>query len=88
MPATDEFRNLTAGLTAPLTRIEAVAPSDTTDLNVVTRALNVAQSGIVRVTTQSGDTGDIFIVAGVAFPVRVVRVWSTETTATGIVGLS
>jgi hypothetical protein len=44
--------------------------------------------GVVRVTPLAGGTADVFIDAGVVFPLRVSRVWATGTTATGICGLS
>lgn len=64
-----------------------IAPSDSTDLAQVTRALNVAAAGLVRVRTVGGDTADVYVAAGVAFPIRVRRVHATGTTATGIRGL-
>ena len=48
----------------------------------------MAQTGTVRVVTAGGDTADIYIAAGIAFPVRATRVMATGTTATGICGMS
>ncbi|MEL6167102.1 MAG: hypothetical protein AAFR35_00330 [Pseudomonadota bacterium] len=84
----DKFKELAVGLSSPATEIEEITPSDTVDLLTTTRALNVANSGIVRVTSASGHTADVYIAAGTAFPFRAVRVWSTGTTAAGIRGLS
>ncbi len=84
----DDFRNLMPGLTSPATRLTAVTPDDGADLPIFSRALAATTAGLVRVTTVGGDTGDIFLNAGVAFPIRVQRVWATGTTAGGIVGLS
>jgi hypothetical protein len=39
------------------------------------------------VTTLDGSTADITVHPGQAFPIRVRRVWSTGTTATGLFGL-
>ena len=86
MPS-DKFKDFAIGLSSPAISIEVVAPSDTSDLLNVTRAINVAQSGIVRITTLTGDVADVFVAAGVAFPFRAVRIWATGTTATGIRGL-
>lgn len=83
----DTFREYTPGLESPPSHLAAVTPSDTNDLATASRALNVEQNGFVRVTTVGGDTGTLFIAAGCTFPVRVRRVWSTGTTATGIVAL-
>lgn len=83
----DPYAGFQPGLESPATRLVAVEPDDSADLVWTTRALGVAQAGMVRVTTQNGDTGEIFIAAGVPFPIRVRRVWATGTTATGIVAL-
>lgn len=83
----DPYADFRPGLESPATRLAAVEPDDTADLVWTTRALGVAQAGMVRVTTHEGDTGDIYVAAGVPFPVRVRRVWATGTTATGIVAL-
>lgn len=83
----DIFEGFTSGLESPATRLEAVMPNDSEDLASVSRALNVATSGSVRVTTLGDSTETLHIIAGIAFPVRVRRVWATGTTATGIVAL-
>ncbi len=84
---TDLFQRFQPGLESPASRLLAVTPSDTADLAVASRALNVAQAGLVRVTTVAGDTGTVFIAAGVPFAIRVSRVWATGTTASGIAAL-
>lgn len=84
----DPFQKFAPALTSPVTRIETITPSDSTDLVRVTRAINVAGSGTVRMVTLGGDTADLYLAAGIAFPVRVTRVLATGTTATGIRGLS
>ncbi len=84
---TDAFQSHSPSLQSPALRLAAITPDDAADLAQCTRALNVAVSGTVRVTTVGGDTGDLYIAAGVAFPVRVQRVHATGTTATGIRGL-
>ncbi len=81
----DTFETFGPGLESPATRLVAAVPSDTSDLSHASRAVNVATSGTVRVTTLGGDVGTVFIAAGLAFPLRVTRVWATGTTATGIV---
>lgn len=85
---TDVFGTFKSGLESPATLLQAVTPSDSDDLPTVSRALNVATAGQVRVTTVGGTTETIFLAAGIAFPVRAARVWATGTTATGIVALS
>ena len=65
----------------------AVTPDDANDLPFVTTALNVSQTGTVRVTTLNNDTIDLSIAAGIAFPCRVRRVHASGTAAGNIVGL-
>ncbi len=84
----DNFSSDEPKLHSPATLIEEIFPDDQTELKNVTRALNVATSGTVRVMTVDGTLGDVFIAAGGTFPVRVRRVLATGTTATGIRGLS
>lgn len=84
----DPFQNHKTGLDSPAVQLHAVTPSDTADLPSASRGINVATSGIVKITTVGGTTGAIYVVAGVVFPVRVTRVWATGTTATGIMALS
>ena len=84
----DRFENTSAGLESPATHIEPITPDDANDLNETTRALHVAGSGFVRITTVSGSQGTVFMPAGAIFPIRARRVWATGTDATGIVGLS
>lgn len=84
----DKFSSANPGLESPASYIAAVTPDDANDLPVASRAVNVAQSGTVQVTTVDGATGTVYVAAGVAFPVRASRIWSTGTTATGIVVMS
>jgi hypothetical protein len=81
----DTFANFGPGLESPATRLATVTPSDTTNLAFVSRALNAATAGSVRVTTLGGDTETVTIAAGTAFPLRATRIWQTGTTATGLV---
>lgn len=85
---TDRFDDFTSGLESPASHLSAVTPNDAADLAMTSRALNVAQSGLVQITTTGGTTEVVYIVAGSAFPVRATRVWATGTTASGIVALS
>ena len=83
----DPFSGHQATLESPAIHLAEIAPDDAADLAVPSRALCVAQSGTVRVTTVAGDTGTLFLAAGATFPIRVARVWATGTTAGGIVSL-
>lgn len=84
----DEFKDFTSGLESPATRLSNVTPDDGADIAVASRALNVSGAGTVRVTTVSGDTGTVYIAAGITFPIRARRIWATGTTASGIIALS
>lgn len=84
----DAFSEFISGLESPPLRVFEITPSDTDDLAEASRALNVGSSGAVRVTTIEGTTATLQIAAGIAFPIRVQRIWSTGTTATNIVALS
>lgn len=84
----DRFENHMPGLESPAAFLMAVTPDDANDLPVTARALNVAQSGLVQITTVGGSVASVYIAAGTAFPVRAARVWATGTTATGITALS
>ena len=84
----DEFAGHTIGLTAPAVGAEAITPSDDADLEYVTRALYIGQSGDVSVTLKSGETVVLRnMQESNLYPLRVVRVMATGTTAGDIVGL-
>ena len=84
---TDTFHDRAESLESPPSHIFAVEPNDGADLPFVSRCLNVAEAGTVRVTTLGGETATITLSAGIVFPVRAQRIWATGTTATGIVAL-
>ena len=84
----DPFENHNPGLESPATILVPVTPDDAADLTQPSRALNVATSGTVQVTTTAGTTATLYIAAGIGFPVRALRVWASGTTATGITALS
>lgn len=76
------------GWTAPAIDAGSVTPNDSADLSKPARALYVGGSGDIKMTTEGGSTVTFQdIVAGSILPVRCVRVFSTDTTATNIVAL-
>ncbi|MDO6587342.1 hypothetical protein Q4543_17660 [Salipiger sp. 1_MG-2023] len=84
----DTFQGMTGGMTGPATHAASVTPSDSTDLSAVSRAIMVGVSGDVAVITQGGETVTLpSLQAGLPYAVRVSRILSTGTTATGIVAL-
>jgi hypothetical protein len=84
----DAFKDHIQGLESPATRLAAVVPNDGQDLSFATRAIAVETSGFVELVTTQGDTGRVYIAAGVPFPLRAIRIRATGTTATGIVALA
>ncbi len=62
-----------------------VAPSDSTDIpQGVTTALMCAGAGAVKVTYATGIVSTVYLQAGIWVVMEVIRVWATDTTATGI----
>lgn len=74
-------------ISGPATKIAAVTPSDSADLNPPCVALAITTAGNVKVTAVDGGTETFAVTAGQILPVAVSRVWSTGTTATGIIAL-
>jgi hypothetical protein len=65
----------------------AITPADA-DLVQHVRALYVGTSGALRVTTVMGnDVTFANLAAGSILPVSVKRVWTTNTTASNVIGL-
>lgn len=85
---TNHFNSASVSMESPPSRLAEITPSDSQDLTFITTAINVALSGAVRVTTVDGDTGSVYIAAGISFPLRVTRIWATGTTAENIRGLA
>ncbi len=66
-----------------------VTPSDTDELEYVTRAIRITGSGTLKVVNAAGRTltfPDGALAAGIAHSIRVRKVFATGTTATGIMG--
>lgn len=85
----DFFANHHPGLTSPAATAQTIAPNDNTDLPTATRALYVGTTGDLHLRLTSGD--DVVLanaVAGMIYPLRVVRVFSSGTTAGALVGLA
>ena len=84
----DKYETYATTIVGPADEIFDITPNDSADLAWATRAINVAVSGTVRVTTVSNTTATLYVAAGIAFPIRAKRVFATGTAATGIVGLT
>lgn len=86
---TDAFDSHAVGLTSPALTAEEITPDNGANLTHATRAIYVGQTGNVRVMTVDGDIVTFAnMQGGVLYPIRVVQVFSTGTTAADLVGLS
>lgn len=88
MAATNDYETFTTGLSAPASHAALVTPNDSTDLANVSRGISFAGAGALKVTLLGGETITIpsgALAAGGIHPLRITRVWSTGTGATGIV---
>ena len=86
---TDTFSMQLAALESPAFSAFAVTPHDTNDLAYTTRGLYVGVSGDVKVDMAGSGTAVVFtaLAAGVVHPLRVTRVYDTDTDATNIVAV-
>ncbi|NUH66495.1 hypothetical protein HTT03_14515 [Sulfitobacter sp. S0837] len=88
MPILDIFQNHHDGLTGPISGGFDISPHDGADLVQMTRGVMVASGGDLAVILRNGDALTLpGLAPGVIYPIRVSRVLSTGTTATGIKGL-
>jgi hypothetical protein len=88
MSISDKFSEYTSGLSSPICGGFDITPNDASDLSSVTRAIIISTAGDVAVVLKNGDTLTLpALAAGVIYPVRVSRILSTGTTATGLKGL-
>lgn len=88
MPNNDLFPGTSH--TAPFRAAKAITPDDDAVFpdHEIPRALYATGAGNVRVSLiDSPDPIVLPMVAGIPLPGRVTRVWATDTTATGIVGV-
>jgi hypothetical protein len=88
MAIADQFESFASHPTGPAIGGADVVPDDGTDLPTLPRALMVSGSGDVAVVFRDGSQMTLpGLVPGVIYPVRVMRVLATGTSATGIKGL-
>lgn len=75
-------------LSAPKGGAFAIDPDDDNDLAVGATAVYIGGAGNLKVTTSLGQTVTFSgLAAGTVLPVRVKRVFATDTTATLLIGL-
>ena len=89
MATPDRFGDTSGILDAPATKAFAITPSDSTKFDETVRAIYVGVGGDVVVVVKDGEAAITFKNAqtGSILPIRCVRVNSTSTTATNLVGL-
>ena len=81
----DEYKSHKSEVDSPVRHMAAVTPNDSTDLTIASRGLYIGGAGNIKVTTVDGDTATMVgVTAGSYYPIRIARVWSTDTTATNI----
>lgn len=84
----DSFSGFSRSLTSPAESAEAILPSDTATLDNVTRGVYVGTGGDLMVEMLSGQQVLIRNAqAGALYPLRIIRVLQTGTTASDIVGM-
>ena len=84
----DQFTDYRAELDSPAASAAAVTPNDSVDLDPPARALYIGVAGDVKVDMFGAGTAVVFTAMPVGeHPIRVTRVYSTDTTATNIVAL-
>ena len=84
----DEIVMPTVPDTSPASNAFVITPNDSVDLTHVTRGLYIAAAGTLKVDFE--DSGTVVLsglVAGTVYPFAVSRVYSTDTTISGVVGL-
>ena len=75
-------------MSAPARSAVAITPSDVTDLTDVCRGVYVGGAGNVAAVMLTGEVVTfVGATAGTTIPIRVKRINSTNTTATGLVAL-
>lgn len=63
--------------------------SDTVNLTAEVRAVFVSVDGDIKVTMMDDSVATFAnVVAGTIYPLRIKRLWSNGTTATGLIGLT
>ena len=75
--------------TEPISSAATITPNNTTTFTTICRAVYVGGAGNLTIDVADGGTNIAFngLTAGTIFPVRTKRVYSTGTTATGLVCL-
>jgi hypothetical protein len=84
--ANDPFDDYNPSLHDPGDDVYPISPDDANPLPTAVRALRATTAGTIQVTTRNGHVRVLAFAAAETRQGRVVKVWSTNTTATGIEG--
>lgn len=82
----DHFAKQLAALDSPIDDGYEIIPSDSDDLEVITRCIYVGTAGDIKIDTKNS-TALVFKNATGFLPIRATKLYSTDTTATDILGL-
>lgn len=86
----DKFATVESGLTSPATRVTAITPDDSADLDEIVRAIRADAGGaitIVPVGNGDAETVTLSVAAGEIVPIRTRRVLATGTDGITLHGL-
>lgn len=84
----DTFSDYPVTPTSPPVDGFSITPSDGSSLSVTTRGIYVGVAGNLKVVTAGGTTLTfVGLGAGMVHPLRVTKVFATDTTADSIIGL-
>lgn len=85
----DAYKRQSNDSQSPARSAAVVTPHDTNDLTEQTRGILVGVTGDVKVDMLGTGTAVVLpnLAAGVVHPFQVTRIYSTDTTATEIIGV-
>ena len=90
MAAIDKYDGFKSGKESPGDGWFEITPHDTNELAYMTRAICFVTEGDLKITDAFGNTVTLpsgLLSAGIMHPTRIVKVFSTGTTATDIWGV-
>lgn len=87
--AVDPYASMQRTLDGPADHLATIVPNDAADLQYATRAIFVTGAGTIKVDLVGGIDGYTTPVlpAGFVLSARVLRVYATGTTATGLMAM-
>lgn len=85
----DEYKNTPKTIDSVAEKAYAITPDDNADLPTATRSIYVGTGGDLKVDMVDSGTGVVFknLPDGALLPIRVKKVYTTDTTALNLVAL-